>query len=464
MAEPDGAAEGRTRDEVTRLLQRLVACDTSNPPGREAQAAAILEDYLHSTGVACERVAKDPERPNLIATLAGRGGGPSLAFLGHLDVVQARRQDWSVEPFAGVERDGAIWGRGTIDMKCQVAATAVALATLAREGFLPNGDLMLILMADEEVGEAGVGAPFLVEAKPDLCPDYLIGEGAGERFDTPRGPLYLLDHGVKQTGSATLTVRGRAGDASLADLGPNASFELARLLTRLRDYAPPQRIPPEVRPLLEFLAPDSDLNALVESARAANPALSLIIGALVTNVVNATVIEAPGPENVVREEATVTLQCVLLPGVTKQNLEHELREALGDGDYTLEVADPAGGLTSPTATPLHHAIEDFLAEHDPDAHLIPTLAYGYSDCHTLRDAYGTIAYGFIPFRHADPMINLTTKHGVDERVLIDDLVFQTQAAIHVARAIGSLAAVAQTAPDDERSSRRTAPNRTAERT
>jgi acetylornithine deacetylase/succinyl-diaminopimelate desuccinylase-like protein len=443
MADPPAAAHQRTHDHVTHvthLLQRLVACDTSNPPGREAQAAAILEDYLGPAGIECERVAKDPARPNLIATVRGRGGGPSLAFLGHLDVVQARRQDWSVEPFAGVEQDGAIWGRGTIDMKCQVAATAVALAMLAREGFVPNGDLMLILMADEEVGEAGVGASFLVEARPHLCPDYLIGEGAGERYETPRGPLYLIDHGVKQTTSATLTVRGRAGDASLAGLGHDATFELARLLTRLRDHAPPPRIHPDVRPLIEFLAPGGgDDSELIDRARAANPALSLIIGALVTNVINPTVIHAAGPANVIREEATITLQCVLLPGMTKQQLETELREALGDGDYTLDVTEPEGGLTSPTGTPLHHAVEAFLTHHDPDAHLIPTLAYGYSDCHTIRDAYGTTAYGFIPFRHADPMVNLTTKHGADERVLIADLAFQTEAAMHIARTIGTLA-------------------------
>jgi acetylornithine deacetylase/succinyl-diaminopimelate desuccinylase-like protein len=427
------------RDEVARLLQRLVACDTSNPPGREAQAAAILEEYLGQAGIECERVAKDAERPNLLATLSGRGDGPSLAFLGHLDVVQARRQDWSVEPFAGIERDAAIWGRGTVDMKCQVAATAVALATLARDGFVPNGDQMLILMADEEVGDAGVGAPFFVEAKPDLCPDYLIGEGAGERFETPSGPLYLLDHGVKQTATATLTVSGRAGDASLADLGRDASIELARLLIRLRDYTPPPRLHPAVRPLIDFLAPDEGADAeRLARARASNPALALIIGALATNVINPTVLDAQGPANVIREEATATLQCVLLPGVTKQHLEAELRAALGTGDYTLDVTDPEGGRTSPTETPLHQAIEQFLAEHDPAAHLIPTLGYGYSDCHTIRDAYGTTAYGFIPFRHADPMTNLTTKHGVDERVLIDDVVFQVRAAIFIARRIGTL--------------------------
>src|SRR3954449_4323287 len=284
------------REEVVALLQPLIACDTSNPPGREAQAAAVLESYLTQAGVECERVAKDPERPNLIARLPGRGTGPSLAFLGHLDVVQARRQDWSVEPFAAIERDGAIWGRGTIDMKCQVAATAVALAGLARERFVPNGDLMLILTADEEVGDAGVGAPYLVEQKPDLCPDYLVGEGAGERYDTPRGPVYLLDRGVKQTASATLTVRGRAGDAPAPDLGPSAAFELARLLTRLREYTPPPRIHPDVRPLIDFLAPDGGDDAdRGERARAANPALGLVIGALVTNTVAPTVIDAAGP-------------------------------------------------------------------------------------------------------------------------------------------------------------------------
>src|SRR4051794_4558290 len=427
------------RDEVTQLLRRLVACDTSNPPGRETQAAAIIEDYLEPFGIDCERVAKDAERPYLIARLRGRGSGPSLAFLGHLDVVQARRQDWSTEPFAAVEREGAIWGRGTVDMKCQVAATAVALARLARQGFVPNGDLLLILTADEEVGDAAVGAPYLVEQKPDLCPDYLVGEGAGERFETPQGPVYLLDHGVKQTASATLTVRGRAGDASLPDMGPSAAFELARLLTRLQEYEPPPRIPPELEPLLEFLAPGVEDDAeRVARAGASNPALGMIVGALVTNVIVATVIDAPGPSNVVLEEAAVTLSCVLLPGVGKDELEAEIRGALGDGDYTLDVVEPEGGLTSPTDTPLRAAIEDFLAEHDPDARLIPTLGYGYSDCHTMRDAYGTVAHGFIPFRHADPMVNLTSKHGVDEHVLIDDLAFQTEAAVHIARTIGSI--------------------------
>src|SRR3954469_4886301 len=94
------ALDARLRNEVCDLLRLLVACDTSNPPGRETQAAAILEDYLLAAGLECERVAKDPDRTNLLVRLRGDGTGPSLGFLGHLDVVVARREEWSVEPFA----------------------------------------------------------------------------------------------------------------------------------------------------------------------------------------------------------------------------------------------------------------------------------------------------------------------------------------------------------------------------
>src|SRR3954471_22832779 len=439
MAAPvSGALEPQLRGEVVELLRRLVACDTSNPPGRETAAVAMLEEYLLAAGLECERVAKDRDRANLLVRLRGDGTGPSLAFLGHLDVVVARREEWSVEPFAGIERDGAIWGRGTVDMKCQVAATAVALATLAREGFTPKGDVMLLLMADEELGEAEVGAPYLVEARADLCPDFVVGEGAGERFDTPSGPIYLLDHGVKASSSATLTVRGRPGDASLPDSGPNALYEVARLLGRLQAYRSPVRIPPEVQPLIDAVAPGSGPpDERLATARAQHPALDRILGALVGTSIQPSILEAPAPQNVVPAEAELTLTCAVLPGTTAEELERELRVALGEGDYELELTPPKGGAISDQNSPLRDAIEAFLADADPNARLIPALAYGYSDCHVLREAYGSLTYGFIPFRHADPMTNLKTKHGADEHVLIDDLLFQTQAAISIARAIGS---------------------------
>ena len=427
------------RDEVVDLLRRLVACDTSNPPGRETQAAAILEEYCSNAGLECRRITKDPERTNLLVTLRGRGTGPSLGFLGHMDVVEAHREAWSEEPFGAVERDGAIWGRGTVDMKCQVAATTVALATLAREGFEPNGDLMVMLMADEELGEAGVGAPFFVEELPDLKPDFVVGEGSGERFDTPAGPLYLLDCGVKATASATLRVKGRAGDSSLGHAGENAAYEMARLLVKLAEYEPELRVPEGMEPLLDVLAPGVTGDAeRIERARAAHPGLERIIEALTRTIIQPTQIEVGGAPNQIPHEAEVFLQVIPIPGTTKEELEAELREALGEGSYELEVEEPEGGEVSTHDSPLRDAIEAFLAERDPEATLVPCRAYGYSDCDLFRKEYGSTIYGFIPFPNADPVVNLESKHGVDERVLIDDLVFQAEAALSVARHIGGL--------------------------
>ena len=427
------------RDEAVELLRRLVICDTSNPPGREAQAVAILEDYLRPAGLELRRIAKDPERPNLLVRLPGSGDGPSFAFLGHLDVVQAKGEDWSVEPFSAVEKDGAIWGRGTVDMKSFVAATAVALAQLSREGFKPNGDLMLIFMADEEVGSAGVGAPFFTEELADLRLDYGIGEGAGERIPTSSGPIYLLDHGVKVTADLTLEVHGRPGDASLKKAGESALTELTRLFRKLEDYAPEPKVLPELHPLLDAVAPEEhDQAAQVTEARKAHPALDRIVYALTSNVFRPTVLEADGPTNVVPEKATATFSCIVLPGTTEEDIENELREVLGEGNYELEVGSLEGGLVSDLNNPLHAAIQDFLKGSDPEARLVPTLGYGFSDCETMRKAYGTTMYGFIPFRHADPVRNLETKHGINERVLIDDVEFQLRYAYDIATRMGTL--------------------------
>ena len=297
---------------------------------------------------------------------------------------------------------------------------------------------MLFLTSDEEGGMAGVGAPYLVEARPELCPDFIVGEGAGERYDTSVGPIYLLDHGVKCTASATLTVRGRAGDASLPGGGPNALLELTRLLERVQAYEAPVRVPAEIEQLIDTLAPGPSPHAQrLEQACGTHPAFDRLLRSLVRDVIHPTIAESPGPKNIIPEQATATLSCTVLPDTTAEILERELRDALGEGDYDLDVVEPKGGLISELETPLHTAIADYLAEHDPDARLVPALGYGFSDCHVFRESYGSVAYGFIPFPHGDAMQNLETKHGHDERILVEDLVFQTRAAMAVAQRIGS---------------------------
>ena len=164
-------------DEVVGLTRDLIRVDTTNPPGNETPAVEVLEEYLARNGVVAERVARDPARANLVARVRGRGTGPTLALAGHTDVVYADPEDWSVPPFAGEVRDGHLWGRGALDMKGQTAASAVALAVLARSGWVPNGDVLLIAEADEEDGMDAVGMTWLVRERPDLHCDYAAHRG-----------------------------------------------------------------------------------------------------------------------------------------------------------------------------------------------------------------------------------------------------------------------------------------------
>src|ERR671937_864994 len=126
--------------EVATLLQELIRIDTTNPPGNETPAAELLRDYLEESGVRCELYARVPERANLVARIPGRGDGPRLLFLSHTDTVLADASEWQVDPWSGALLDGEVWGRGALDMKGQVAASAVAVDSLAREGLTPAGD------------------------------------------------------------------------------------------------------------------------------------------------------------------------------------------------------------------------------------------------------------------------------------------------------------------------------------
>src|SRR5688500_4148620 len=121
---------------AVELARALIRVDTSNPPGRETVAASVLQGWLAAHGVASELVGPDPERRNLVATVRGRGDGPSLALCGHLDVVPAGEPEaWRHPPFAGVlDEDGFVWGRGAVDMKAQVATRAAALVALVQSG------------------------------------------------------------------------------------------------------------------------------------------------------------------------------------------------------------------------------------------------------------------------------------------------------------------------------------------
>src|SRR3984893_30204 len=221
--------------EAADLLGSLLRFNTVNPPGNERAAQEYLAAHLTEAGFECELLGAEPERPNLAAGLRGAGeGGPRLCYLGHVDTVLADPSEWSHDPWSGDLDEGFVWGRGALDMKSQVAAEAVAAATLARSGWRPaRGCLKVVFVVDEETG-GELGAPWLTANHPDKvrC-DMLVNEGGGVVMEYRGRRLYGVCCGEKGVFRFTLTTTGVAGHASLPRTGDNSLVKLGPILTRL---------------------------------------------------------------------------------------------------------------------------------------------------------------------------------------------------------------------------------------
>jgi acetylornithine deacetylase/succinyl-diaminopimelate desuccinylase-like protein len=425
------------RTEVTELLQELIRVDTTNPPGNETAAAELLRDYLEDSGVSCELYARIPERASLVARVPGRADGPRLLLLSHTDVVLADPSEWAADPFGGELRNGEVWGRGALDMKGQVAAGAVAIASLAREGFEPAGDLIFAATADEEVG-AGFGAQWLCREHPEAvrC-DYCINEGSGDRLELAGKAFYLCSVAEKMSAPFRLRVHGRSGHASMPGIADNALVKAAPLITALGTHAPERRLSPEVEALLATVTgerPASPEDAL-ERARAIAPQLGEMVEPLLSMTLSPTMATASQKRNVVPAVCDVTIDSRLLPGMTPDEQQGVVRSVLGDGEYELEVLEAHGGSRSSIATPLWNAVESWVEHVEPGARPAPICVAGFTDSHWFREAFGAVAYGFFPARAMNVELAARLIHSADERVPVADLELGVSFLRHAVQAV-----------------------------
>jgi acetylornithine deacetylase/succinyl-diaminopimelate desuccinylase-like protein len=418
------------REEVTVLLQELLRLDTVNPPGNETIAAELLRDYLAQSGIPCELVGRSPDRLNLVARLPG-GDGPSLALLAHTDTVRADPEEWARDPWSGDLVDGEIWGRGALDMKDQVAASAVAFASLWREGFRPPGDLILALTADEEVNE-DYGLSWLVQEHPELVrADYCLNEGGGERCVFGADVYYLCAVGEKMSAPFRVHVRGRSGHASVPAIADNALVKAAPIIEALGRYTPPQVLIPEVERFLETVLGEAPpLEIALERARSLGPLAAELVEPLLSFTLAPTMIEASKQRNVIPAACVVTVDCRLPPGMTPEDVDPLVRAAIGPGEYDLDWFERDGGTRSPMETPLWSALESWVGEIDRGARLVPLVCAGFTDSHWMREAFGTVAYGFFPQKSMDIELASRLIHSADERIPVDDL----ELGVHALRA------------------------------
>lgn len=420
------------RDEAVELLRGLIKIDTTNPPGEERPAAEFVAKYFDEFGIASEIVESDPGRASIIAEVKGENESlKPLILLSHLDVVPANPKEWSVHPFSGEVKDGYVWGRGAIDCKGLAVCEAVALSLVRRMNLNPKRGVKFISVADEEMG-GEKGAGFLLNEK-NIDGFAVINEGGtgailgGKRVYLPcfgeKGPLWLK-----------IKAKGKPGHASMPH-EDNPNLILVQALYRiLKSDLGKELVPNFVRSIKTHVVQSSPfgklpafLLSLMERTHHAREVFGKIfalatspnpkIKAMFSNTLSITIMKAGYKENVIPEEAEAVLDIRLLPGYDPYEFIDKLKNIVDDHRVEFEImalydpseSDPAGEFMMI----LKDAVKSVY-----DAPFFPILATGFTDSRYFRKK-GIPSYGLLPFFLTND--ELSTMHGIDERVSIDNL-------------------------------------------
>jgi acetylornithine deacetylase/succinyl-diaminopimelate desuccinylase-like protein len=414
--------------DTVEFCSQLIRFDTSNYGGGESRgeraAAEWVAEQLSADGYAPIVLESQPQRASTVVRIAGtEPAAPALLIHGHLDVVPAQASDWSFEPFSGEVRDGAVWGRGALDMKDMDAMMLALARSFAREGFRPPRDIVLAFVADEEdTGEFGAG--FLAREHPELFEGVTtaIGESGGHAVHLPHASrLYPIGTGERGSAWMRLSAHGRAGHGSRRN-PENAVAILAAAISRIADYRWPVRLTPTVSALLDGLskhlgitvdpADERSLAQLGEAAR--------LVEATVANSLNPTMLNAGYKLNVVPSEATAGVDGRILPGLQEEFFA-TVDELLGD-KITREFASFSAPVSASPDTTEFAAMAAAITSHDPDALVLPFCMSGGTDAKAFT-SLGIACYGFAPGTTPPGFAHWEYVHGVDERVLIDSLEF-----------------------------------------
>ncbi|HEX6796546.1 MAG TPA: M20/M25/M40 family metallo-hydrolase [Ktedonobacterales bacterium] len=428
------------------LLQRLVRFDTTNPPGNERACVEFIRDVLAAQGIISELLARDPQRPNLIARLPGRGDAPALLLQGHVDVVPVAGQQWTHPPFAAEVHDGCIWGRGTLDMKGGVAMMLAALLRAKAEGMVPTGDVVFCALVDEENGSAD-GSGFLTTQHADRFAGvrYALGEFGGFTLYAAGKRCYPIMVAEKQAVEVRATIRGRGGHAAFPVRG-EATAKLARFLRKLDRRRLPVHITPVPRQMIEMLAGVLPRTQGMLLRRLLTPALTDrvldLLGPLGANFDNLlhntavpTVIRGGEKNNVVPSEITVELDCRVLSGFTAEHVLAELR-ALAGPEVEFEVL--RAHLT-PAATPdmgLFDTLAGILKDADSDGTPLPYMLGAVTDGYFFSQL-GIQTYGFLPMQLPPGWSVPALAHAADERIPVEAMDFGANAIFEVLRRYGT---------------------------
>ena len=431
--------DAETRQLSHDILKQLIEINTTDSVGSTTVAAEAMAQRLRDAGFPASDVAvlgPNPRKGNLVARLHGTDAHRPVLLIGHLDVVEARRSDWTTDPFQLVEKDGYFYGRGTQDMKSDDAIWVTEFIRFKREGFEPDRDLILALTADEEGGLSN-GVDWLIKNHRDLIEAEFVLNSDGGGVDTENGkPLIVsMDACEKLYADFQLTVTNPGGHSSLP-VPDNAIYHLADALVRLKNFQFPLELNDVTRDYFERMASvetgqeAADMRAIVRStpdpAAAARLSLDPLQNATLRTTCVATRLEAGHANNALPQSAHAIVNCRILPGHTREEVRQTLIAVLADPKVDVRYVDNSGRVldSAPNAQALPpvklrpdvmQALDRIAGEMWPGIPVIPTMSTGASDG-VYTNAAGMPTFG-ISGVAID--INDVRAHGRDERLRVE---------------------------------------------
>jgi len=421
----------RAEAEVVDLCRDLIRFDTSNygdgsGPG-ERKAAEHVMALLHEVGLEPELVESDPGRASVVLRVEGTDPGREALMLhGHLDVVPARADDWQVDPFAGDEVDGCLWGRGAVDMKGMDAMMLAVLREMTRAGRKPPRDMVFAFLADEEAGGLK-GSHHLVAERAELFEGVTeaISEVGGFSIDLAGQRCYLLQTAEKGIQWLRLVAHGRAGHGSQVGTD-NAVTRLCEAVVRIGRHDWPVEITPTVREFLdgvgEILGTELDPHDAEQLTQVLGTTARWV-GATLRNTSNPTLLDAGYKHNVIPGTASALIDTRYLPG-REEELLAGIRELAGDR-VDVEVVHRDVALETDMSGSLPATMVDALLAEDPGAKVLPYCLSGGTD-NKAFSLLGIRGFGFAPLRLPPDLDFAGMFHGIDERVPTDALQFGTR--------------------------------------
>jgi acetylornithine deacetylase/succinyl-diaminopimelate desuccinylase-like protein len=395
--------------EAVATLQAYIRVDTSNPPGDVTKAADLVAGILRKEGVEVQRWESAPGRSIILARLKGNGKAKPIVLLHHMDVVPTDRTRWQRDPFGGEVADGAVWGRGAMDMKGIGVAHLYAFLALKRQEVPLDRDVIFMAVPDEEVG-GELGAVWMRQNHyAQFEPEYMLDEGGFGSRDlfAPGKLVFGISVAEKKILWLKLTADGVAGHGSQPhDRNPND--RLVRALARLLS----EPMPTSRFSVLETLK--SRVGTLAENK---------FNNAIQHSTISITSIRSgvgePPKVNVIPSVAEATLDCRVLPGTTKEQWLAEITRRLGDPQIKVEVTYESDDPVVTTAdSAFYKALESAVKRRHPEAIVTPMIVPFGTDANSYRP-FGVKSYGFFPA--ILPAAVLGSMHGDAEHIPVDAL-------------------------------------------